>query len=463
MTRLACSFIAYVLVAGVLFARNRGAYLPSQVFAVVAALALAMLGSCLQPASWVGRGHRVRVQLCLALFVLVEVGLLLLGSSEIVGPSEPLPWPTRIGLLAVLPIVLSYAWRRMPGASWRFPAIAAIWLGITSPLIAHWPPPPTDVWEFQAEATTHLLHGEDPYAAEYKNPFEHKDYYSPNILKGDYIQSFPYTPLGILLVMPGYFAGDIRWALMVAIALMAGCMIAAGRRLGLPGGHPAELAAVAILCHPQTWFVLQTSWNEPLVGLSIAAGVWAMAAPRETLAGMAMAVTIVVKQYGILWLPAAWTTGRLSWRRTVPWILLGMLTFIPFLVWHPRAIYRGLVEFQLASPFRIDSLSVPALVAIFTGNGHHTSGFHIPAIVGFMAAVIVIVLLLRRRNQPLSYAVLGAGAIFLAFFVFNKSSHLNYYWLVQSLLAFATLVTLAEPEGTDVGQPDKTDIAAQAG
>jgi len=102
-------------------------------------------------------------------------------------------------------------------------------------------------------------------------------------------------------------------------------------------------------------------------------------------------------------------------------------------------------------------------VAIFTGNGHHTSGFHIPAIVGFIAAALVIVLLLRRRNQPLSYAVLGAGAIFLAFFVFNKSSHLNYYWLVQSILAFATLVTLAEPGARDVAQPLKTEVAAQAG
>jgi hypothetical protein len=250
---------------------------------------------------------------------------------------------------------------------------------------------------------------------------------------------------------------------MAAMALMTGCMVAAGRRLGLPGGHPAELAAVAILCHPQTWFVLQTSWNEPLVGLSIAAGVWALAARRQRLAGMALAVTIVVKQYGILWLPAAWTTGRLSMRRTLPWLLLGLLTFVPFLAWHPRAIYRGLVQFQLESPFRVDSLSVPAQVAIFTGNGHHTSGFHIPAIAGFIAAALVMALLLRRRNQPLSYAVLGAAAIFLAFFVFNKSSHLNYYWLVHSLLAFATLVTLAEPESTEADRSDKADIAAHAG
>jgi hypothetical protein len=441
VTRLSCSFVAYVLLAGLLFCRNRGAYLPSQIFFAVVALAMALTG-----AFWSStrRGHAGRVLFGLGLFVMAELAFLFFASEKLVGPSEPLSRGTRYGLIVIATLVLSYGWAGMPGARWRFPALAAVWVGITAAMVATWSPPPTDVWEFQTESLGHLLHGEDPYAAEYRNPFPHRDYYSDTILKGDMIQSFPYTPVGILLVAPGYFAGDVRWALLAATVLATACMVAAGRWIGLPPGHPAELAAVAVLCHPQAWFVLQTSWNEPLVALSIAAGVWALAAERQRLAGIAMAVTIVAKQYGVLWLPAAWATGRLSWRKTLPWIFLGMLTFVPFLIWHPRAIYRGMVEFQLTSPFRVDSLSVPALVAIFTGNGHHNSGYHIPAAVGFIAAAVVIVLLLRRPAPDLSRAVLGAGATFFAFFLFNKSSHLNYYWLVESLLAFATLLSLAE-------------------
>lgn len=456
MTRLSCSFIAYVLVAGVLLCRNPRTYLPSQVFFVAVALALAIAGSCLAPASWSRSRYSGRVLFGLGLFVLLELAFLLLATPKQVGPTEPLPPFTRYGLLAIGAIVVSYAWDGMPGGRWRFPAVVAVWIAITVPLVLGWPPPPDDVWEFQTEATTHLLHGEDPYAAEYPNPYPHEEYYSKTILKDGKIQSFPYTPLGIVLVMLGYFAHDVRWALVAAMALMAACMVGTGRALGLRGGHPAELAAVALLCHPQAWFVLQTSWNEPLVALSIAAGTWALAAERQRLAGLAVAVTIVVKQYGVLWLPAAWTTGRLSLRKTLPWLIIGLLTFVPFLLWHPRALYRGLVEFQLASPFRIDSLSVPALLALDTGNRYHMS-----AAAGFIAAALVIALLLRRRRQDLSYAVLGAGATFLAFFLFNKSSHLNYYWLVESLLAFATLLALAETRlQTDVAEEKRLESAA---
>src|SRR5438067_13369117 len=94
------------------------------------------------------------------------------------------------------------------------------------------------------------------------------------------VQSFPYPPLSLLLAVPGYLVGDVRWSLLAALLGTAALVVATGRRLGLPAGHPAELAATALLCHPRGLLVLETSWTEPFVALGLTATVWAMAGTR---------------------------------------------------------------------------------------------------------------------------------------------------------------------------------------
>jgi hypothetical protein len=46
--------------------------------------------------------------------------------------------------------------------------------------------------------------------------------------------------------------------------------------------------------------------------------------------------------------------------------------------------------------------------------------------------------------KPLAQLVLGGAAAYLAFIVFNKAAHMNYYWLVQGLLAGAVVLSAAE-------------------
>ena len=65
-------------------------------------------------------------------------------------------------------------------------------------------------------------------------------------LKDGKIQSYPYPPASLLLVLPGYLSGDVRWCLLAAMVATAGMLAATGRRMGLPAGHPAEPKSILV-------------------------------------------------------------------------------------------------------------------------------------------------------------------------------------------------------------------------
>ncbi len=35
---------------------------------------------------------------------------------------------------------------------------------------------------------------------------------TPSVVKDGHMQTYPYTPLQLLLTVPGYLLGDVRWA-----------------------------------------------------------------------------------------------------------------------------------------------------------------------------------------------------------------------------------------------------------
>lgn len=435
MSRTTLCFWAYVALAVALAPAQRGIYTTGQLLAVVGALTLAIIGVTWRREPTGGRGQFAPV--ALGLMAVAELLALFLAPASAADGTMRLPLIGRVSLGAILILICSYAWPGMPGERWRFAAIAALFFVAAASLVRVWGHPRNDVWQFQQEACRHLLRGENPYASEYPNPYPHADYYGPGILKDNKIQSCPYPPLSLLLVLPGYLLGDVRWVLLAATVMAAGFTVAAGRQSGLPAGHPAELAAVALLVHPKAWVVLETAWTEPLVLLAIAASAWALAGGRQRAAGLTLAATVFVKQYGLLALAPAWASRRWHWRRVMPWVAVGAAITLPFILWDPRAAWRGLVEFQLVSPFRADSLSIPAAAYLATGR-------QMAAAWGFAAAGLVTGLMCWRRTPGVSAALLGTAAICLAFFAFNKSVHLNYYWLVLGLLAATTLCAAAE-------------------
>src|SRR5262249_54171574 len=142
---------------------------------------------------------------------------------------------------------------------WRAAVLLSLYQGAWIILVA--PRPVVDVLTVQGGASARLLSGANPYEGNYRNPYGDAAYLPPQVLSGSLINTFAYPPLSLLLAIPGHLLGDVRWSTLAALVLAASFMVAMGRRLGLPPGHRAELGAIALLCHPRWFMVLQNGWT----------------------------------------------------------------------------------------------------------------------------------------------------------------------------------------------------------
>lgn len=417
----------------------------------VASFTVAFVGACRSDRlDTIGQTFRL---LPIVLAILVASELLLLGTHV---PSvfrdtsnrDPALISFRVGVAVLALIALSYAWPRAPLRGWRFPAMIMVFSCLGSWVITTETEQPfIDVWHLQQGACAELRAGRNPYSAEYPNIYGDDRFIGREMLHDGRVKSFPYPPMSLLLAFPGYLYGDVRWSLLLAMMASAAFMVAAGRRLGLPAGHPVELIALAFLCLPthapggSTAFrgliMLEMSWTEPFVLFGLTAAAWGLAGGRRWGAVAALALAVGAKQYVFLCLPAWWVRRRLS----APYLLTAVagaaIIALPFLLWDPVGLWNGLVRFHYYSPFRKDSLSVLSAIALTTGK-------EVSPVLGFLAAFAVGALVARPANSSVSRILLSSAAIFLAFFLLNKAAHLNYHWLSLGLLAAATIAATAE-------------------
>jgi hypothetical protein len=345
-----------------------------------------------------------------------------------------LPGAFSLAVLVLACVALTYGWTNMPGGRWRLRGILSIYFFLGAWMIVNTPRPVIDVWWLQQGACEVLLEGKNPYSAEY--PFD-RGQLAPEIRNIPKVQSFPYPPLSLLAVLPGYALGDVRWSLLAAMLGSAALMAATGRRLGLPPGHAAELIALAYLCHPRGLMVIRNAWTEPLLTFAATAGIWATAARRDKLFGLSLAGLATVKQTGVLSVPAMWRSTSSLWRTAIPAGAGAMGLILPFFLSDPAGFWKGVVTTHLLGPLRLDSLSVPAIVAASTG-------YELPPVLAFVAAGVVAWLVLRQKRLSLSERALGSAAILLGFFLFNKTAHMNYYWWAGSFLPLAAIAAAGE-------------------
>ncbi len=407
----------------------------------VVALAAALIGASVRwPCRYNAAASRlVPSLLCLAV-VVNFAGLLLVLAALHAILNRPY-WVTfGVAVLAV-PALASYSRIPLMPPRLRFPWILAVTLLLGGLMIRAEPEPYIDLWYMQQRACGLLLLGENPYAALYPNIYPDEGHYGAAVLRGHSILSFCYPPLSILLALPGYcLAGDVRWSLLAATGGAATFLVAAGRRLGLPAGHWAELGVALLLLHPMTPVVVLRGWTEPFVALGVALGGWALASGRGRALGLSLAWVVSVKQYGFLWVASVWSTGRVGRRDALLGAAAAAAVHLPFALADPALFWLGNVTHHLVSPPHPDLLSVPAVIR--SATGHHPS----PAS-GFAAAVAATWAVVRRRPALPSRAALGGGAILLTFFLLNKVANINYHWLVMSFFALAVVSAIGEERG----------------
>jgi hypothetical protein len=413
---------------------------------VAASLGLSLAGALRSRPESPPRSHRALLAAIAVYGLLVST----LFAVQLVWICENLALPRTIGLACGSALALALAdYARGPRqASWRFP-VALIAFGVLgAAAIRQWPAPPLDVWQLQQDASGQLLHGQNPYSSVHPTIRWNPAHDGLPIRSGAHVRSFPYPPASLLSVLPGYvLAGDVRWSLLAAMVGSSSMLLATGRRLGLPVGHPCELAALAPLLHPWSLFVVATAWTEPLIVLGMALSGWGLARRDQVISRIALAYVVSVKQFGFLWLVPVASYGRSGRHAILVALLLTACVMAPFAFWDPAALWLGNVVYLTSSPLRTDSLSIPAVVAVAAGR-------QTPMWVGLAAAGAVAAAVIARRPSQLSAVAFAGAAIYLALFLFARLAHANYYWMVGAVLNLAVVASAAEAFGEGRrGQP----------
>ncbi len=342
----------------------------------------------------------------------------------------------RVGLVACAAILATHAWSDAP--RWfrhsRFAAISIVVVLLGAMVIRAEPTPHIDVWHLQRLGTLELLAGNDPYSAQYPNIYGPRTrYLDPSLLSADrrWVTALPYTPLTLLLDVPGILVGDLRWALLAATLASAWLIRALGR-----GTMVAELAGALLLLQPQGFWALEQAWTEPFALLtSLLAALAVTAARGWLLSGLALGFAASSKQYVPLIVTPLWLSlsSARRWRALAVAAVIVAALFVPFLAWDPAGLIRGVLEFQLRQPFRADALSWPAAVL-------QAGGPRLPTWPAFPIALAVLAFGAGRAPSP-GRALLSGAAAWIAFVAFNKQAFCNYYWLAVGLLCAAVAMT----------------------
>ena len=331
--------------------------------------------------------------------------------------------------------------------------------------------PPIDVYFFQSGAAHAVLHGMNPYTLTYPNVYlPDTPFYGPGIVTnvgvispeliqlwhqifphhidamgrypigspyqqtigqtGTLTVGCPYPPLSVLLTIPGYLAGDVRFSHLLAMGLSAALIVVTRPN------RVAALAATFLLLMPRALFVLELSWTEPLLVLTFSLVMFCACRWPKGLP-IALGLYLSTKQYTVLTLPLLplLVDGPRHWRAMGRLLLKAGIVVavinLPFLLWNAHAFVRALVVFQFLQSFRNDALSYLVFIRRID------PGVPLPVWVALLPLVVMIPLCLRRvASSPAGFAA-AVTAVHLFFFAFNKQAFCNYYYFVIATACWA--------------------------
>jgi hypothetical protein len=430
---------------GTAISAHQGIYSPAAISFLAVALVLALAG-VLMPAElgrfvWMPRAVWVVLLACFALQFAEAIGhapldsgafmqrVPAVGSNGFVWQPQPMPLYWTVLIIAAV-ICGQLAIPRLSLGRFTLPlliglqSVAAVWV------IGRDADPFIDVFEFQTQSSKALLNGVNPYDIHFDSIYDldsTRRLYAPGDFSADgrrLLFGYVYMPLTLLLTIPGYLLGDVRYSMVAAVALAALLMgLMRPGRLGIA-------AAAGLLFMPRTLNVIDFAWTEPLAVALLALTVFcAIRFPKLT--PFAFGLMLASKQD----MPFALVLSPLlfgwEWRPLLAALLRAAVTALvvtlPLVLSDVGAFVHSAVLFQLHQPFRPFALSFLVL--------WHPSADNPPsATIGFIALVVVAGLALwRLRPGPANFAA-GLAVSYFAFFAFNKHAFMNYYFFVIAAL-----------------------------
>lgn len=308
------------------------------------------------------------------------------------------------------------------------------------------PRPIIDVWTLQTQGAQLLLKGANPYT----------DVRVPDTGSGAALPFVPYVypPTQLYVTLPAQaFFEDVRFAMIAALVILGASLRYIVRRAGR--GLPAFLEdapALAVICMPKLWFIVEQAWVDPVQLALVAASAAALVSRRPFLTAVLFGVVLTAKQT-MFWtiLAAALTVGftRKQWAILVG---VGAAMVLPFALWNFAALKLSLFDLLSGLPNRPDGLT-------FNNWSHRHFGYLIPGSAGFALAVVVLGLSKWRLAASPAGFGLALSLTYTLFFTFNRWAFANYYFTLASLAALAAALsfhaTLNAP-AVPVSEPART-------
>jgi hypothetical protein len=305
-----------------------------------------------------------------------------------------------------------------------FPVLVALHFAMGALVLSFAPSPKIDVWSIEMEAVRALLHGENPYAMTFADPYGGASkYFPPGTSVGGRLQfGFVYPPLALLLCVPGYLlGGDTRWSILAA---MTGAALLIG--YSRPG-KLAKVAALALLFTPRTFFVMDRAWTDPFVVLLTAAIVF-LALRRSRFLFVPIGLYVCLKQHMFIGIPALFmiAPGRRALELAWKGALVAAAVTLPLVLVDVHAFVKSVLDIR--EMYRTDSLGLVALL-------HNARIVSLSKWAGLLAIVPVIALGWRRAPRTPGGFALFAGATHFTLYVFSTHAFCNeYYNVIGALL-----------------------------
>lgn len=437
---LALCLGAAALALGYALQYNGGVLNPTSILCLTLAFGLVLVGLAV-PASRLSRFGERSVLFLTGLGLIFQLSQLLTQSPGIyvryTRPIDFAPFLLAVGL--ALGVAVSMFWPALGLKPLRVPALVGCYLIAGVWMIHASPDPLIDVYVFQKGATQTLMAGQNPYTMIYADIYHDPTFYGPGVVvDGKLTIGFPYTPLSLLLAVPGQaLGGDYRYSQLVATALAA---------LFLAYARPGSLgtaAAAFLLFTPRAFFVLEQGWTEPFVVLLMAVSVF-LACRGSRWLPVSLGLMIVTKQYMVLALPLMFLLlPRLlpPWKEIFKQLMIvggvALAVSLPLALWNLPAFWYSVFTFQVLQPFRPDSLSYMAWA-------YQQWAILLPVALAFAVTAAAIGLACwRAPRTPAGFAA-GLALVGLAFFAFNKQAFCHYYYFVLGAMCCGLAATQPE-------------------
>ena len=315
----------------------------------------------------------------------------------------------------------------------KFWAAVVVFVALALYAVRITPAEQTDVYLWQRDAVAAFLHGMDPYAITHENIFGAKSsyFYPPGVVSNGRVHfGLAYPPLSMLMSVPGYLAGDLRYSDIAALVATAILMFR------VRSSRFSLIAAAILLLSPATFYLVSRGFSEPFVVLTLACTVVA-AEKRSRWLPLALAAFISSKQYAVLALPfAGFLIPGCTWKNYVKLVAIAILASLvlclPFVIWSPHHFWKDLVAYNLILPFRPDSLSFSVLTARL-GWGP------VPPAVLALAVLSACALCLAKARRTAGMFANCFALVFLFLLALHKQAFINYYFTVIGALLVATV------------------------